>query len=322
MAKQTIGIGSAANDGSGDPLRTAFDKINDNFNEIYLELGGNDLAANNLLLSANTITSTNTNGNITLDPNGTGQVVIATGNPFVITDHTDNAVVKMDADGKIIASTIVDNGTTVVMGDIAINGTTSTVTTTTNDINLVAGGGEVNVTGHILSNATNTKNLGSATNVWAGIFGQTLTAKGDRINITTAYTPVDAKGDFAGHATMGTFGAADASRTAGTYTAVTGTSTGSGTVGTFNIVVDASTGNVSAVTVVDEGYGHAVADVISIADSALGSGGAAAFTMNVATITGSDLGGDVAADANYIYYATADANGTSDVWKRVAIATW
>ena len=26
MAKQTIGIGSSANDGTGDPLRTAFDK--------------------------------------------------------------------------------------------------------------------------------------------------------------------------------------------------------------------------------------------------------------------------------------------------------
>lgn len=35
MAKQTINIGSAANDGTGDPLRTAFDKINDNFDELY-----------------------------------------------------------------------------------------------------------------------------------------------------------------------------------------------------------------------------------------------------------------------------------------------
>lgn len=35
MAKQTVGIGSVANDGTGDPLRTAFDKINDNFDEVY-----------------------------------------------------------------------------------------------------------------------------------------------------------------------------------------------------------------------------------------------------------------------------------------------
>ena len=36
MAKQTVNLGSSANDGTGDPLRTAFDKINDNFDELYL----------------------------------------------------------------------------------------------------------------------------------------------------------------------------------------------------------------------------------------------------------------------------------------------
>lgn len=35
MAKQTINIGSTANDGTGDPLRDAFDKVNDNFTELY-----------------------------------------------------------------------------------------------------------------------------------------------------------------------------------------------------------------------------------------------------------------------------------------------
>jgi hypothetical protein len=35
MAQQIIGIGSSANDGTGDPLRTAFDKCNDNFTELY-----------------------------------------------------------------------------------------------------------------------------------------------------------------------------------------------------------------------------------------------------------------------------------------------
>ena len=45
MAKQTIGIGSAANDGTGDPLRTAFDKVNDNFDEVY----GNNFVTNAML---------------------------------------------------------------------------------------------------------------------------------------------------------------------------------------------------------------------------------------------------------------------------------
>lgn len=35
MAKQLINLGTSANSGDGDPLRTAFDKINDNFNELY-----------------------------------------------------------------------------------------------------------------------------------------------------------------------------------------------------------------------------------------------------------------------------------------------
>jgi hypothetical protein len=38
MTQQTIGIGSTANDGTGDPLRMAFDKTNDNFDELYAEI--------------------------------------------------------------------------------------------------------------------------------------------------------------------------------------------------------------------------------------------------------------------------------------------
>ena len=40
MAQQTINIGSVANDGTGDPLRTAFDKVNDNFTELYADDAG------------------------------------------------------------------------------------------------------------------------------------------------------------------------------------------------------------------------------------------------------------------------------------------
>lgn len=40
MAKQVINIGTTANDGTGDPLRTAFDKVNDNFTELYTDDAG------------------------------------------------------------------------------------------------------------------------------------------------------------------------------------------------------------------------------------------------------------------------------------------
>ena len=40
MAKQTINIGASPNDGTGTPLRTAFDYTNQNFTELYTALGG------------------------------------------------------------------------------------------------------------------------------------------------------------------------------------------------------------------------------------------------------------------------------------------
>ena len=45
MAQQTLSIGSSANDGTGDPLRTAFTKINANFTELY----GSTAEANDLV---------------------------------------------------------------------------------------------------------------------------------------------------------------------------------------------------------------------------------------------------------------------------------
>jgi hypothetical protein len=37
MAKQSINIGTTANDGTGETVRSAFDKVNDNFTELYDE---------------------------------------------------------------------------------------------------------------------------------------------------------------------------------------------------------------------------------------------------------------------------------------------
>ena len=38
MAQRVVNIGTSVNKGDGDPLRTAFDKINDNFTELYADL--------------------------------------------------------------------------------------------------------------------------------------------------------------------------------------------------------------------------------------------------------------------------------------------
>lgn len=198
MANQTINIGSAANDGTGDPLRTAFDKINDNFLEIYTELGGNDLASNNLLLAANTISSTDTNGNINLDPNGTGAVTIATGNKLKLIDHTDNAIVTMDADGNLShASTLASDGTTLTMGAMTVNNSTGTIAHSSADITLDPNA-KVIVDGDFESSGNNTHSLGSTTKNWLTVFASRY--NGSRIGLTgtAPASSVGAAGDLAG----------------------------------------------------------------------------------------------------------------------------
>ena len=73
MAKQSVNIGTTANDNTGDPLRTAFNKLNSNHDEIYAA----GPVGTNLQVASNTISSTNSNGNITVDPAGTGSIVLS-----------------------------------------------------------------------------------------------------------------------------------------------------------------------------------------------------------------------------------------------------
>jgi len=94
---------------------------------------------------------------------------------------------------------------------------------------------------------------------------------------TTVFTPIS---------TITNIGAADSDRTAGTYaiTATDYTKTGVGADASFSIVVNDS--GAAAVTVTAGGNRFVVGDVITVADSKLGSGGAAALTFNVATTGG------------------------------------
>ena len=70
MAKQSINIGSAANDGTGSTLRAAFDICNDNFTELYDGSGG--------LLHK--IEGTNFTGSLIVGHSTTGTISTATYN--------------------------------------------------------------------------------------------------------------------------------------------------------------------------------------------------------------------------------------------------
>ena len=119
MARQNINIGSSANDGTGDPLRTAFDKINDNFVELYGS--DNDINTLDANLDVNTfaITTGVTNGDITVTPNGTGSIKLGA-MKFVGTTMSSD-----DSTQITIAENIQTTGTLNVAGATTLGSTLS-----------------------------------------------------------------------------------------------------------------------------------------------------------------------------------------------------
>ena len=148
MARQQINIGSSANDGTGDPLRTAFDKINDNVSEIYTNLGGDSLS--NLGHTGNTLQSLDTNGNIVLSPNGTGTVELPaiSFNDNNITGSRSNENLNISASGTgnvNVASAMTTIGQTItgdvdITGNSTVSGNITAGTIGVGDINITADG--------------------------------------------------------------------------------------------------------------------------------------------------------------------------------------
>ena len=75
MAKQTVNIGTNQDDGTGDVLRDAFNKINQNFDEVYTELGGTSLSGLNF--SGTTIGTDTAGSSVTVDVTVGGQIILA-----------------------------------------------------------------------------------------------------------------------------------------------------------------------------------------------------------------------------------------------------
>lgn len=104
-------------------------------------LGLSRLTVDNLELNGNTITSTNTNGDINITPNGTGNVVmdniVITGNT-IQTDGSSNTMVLDPSPVGDSAGGFA--GDLVIRGNLQVQGTTTTINSTTismNDLNLV-----------------------------------------------------------------------------------------------------------------------------------------------------------------------------------------
>ena len=160
MTKQTIGIGSSANDGTGDPLRTAFDKINDNFDELY----GTTAEANDLIedatpqlggdldVNGRRITSARSNEDIVLLPNGTGGVVASALRFAGTTISSDDSSSVNINEGLIVDGTTSVSGAVSMASTLAVTGVaTFTATpvfssdiTVTDDASFISDGAVVN----------------------------------------------------------------------------------------------------------------------------------------------------------------------------------
>ena len=304
MARQNINYGTTANDGTGDNLRVAMDKINDNFIELY----GDSSTENNLTFGVNSITASNTNGNISLNVNGTGTVQINQGLLVNTGDESSNSIFSA-SDGTDLLTVDVSNkriginkstpsdsldvvGTANVTGNVSLDASVSVGTSSTDRFTIAS-----TVYGNLIPGTS--YNLGSSSNKWNE--AHVTTANLTTINSTTISTS-----------------------TITAITGITGDVTGQLTTsddiriqnGAFlnSINSDTLTANRS----VDFPDRNGIIAVVNNNRLSGPYGSAPATAVGAA----GDVQGDIAGDDDYIYYCTADYDGSTTIWKRAAISTW
>jgi hypothetical protein len=154
MAQQEIDVGTSASDGTGDPLREAFTKINENFTELYSTVNNEGLTYGNVASNVSGITFnvTRYTESYAATPvlRGTGQVV---GNVYLIQGNVLGGSAPLN-DVKLtvttLANAIVGNIATVsasgtpIAPVLRVNGLTGNITLTVNNIDGAASKAYVN----------------------------------------------------------------------------------------------------------------------------------------------------------------------------------
>ena len=304
MARQNINYGTNPNDGTGDNLRVAMDKINDNFIELY----GESSAENNLTFGVNSITASNLNGNIALDTNGTGTVQISQGILVNTGNETSNSVFYA-ADGNNLLTIGVSNkrvginkavptdtldvvGTANITGNVNLD-TSVTVGSSSEDRFTISS----TVFGNLIPGTTYT--LGNNSNKWNE--AHVTTANLTTINSTTINV-----------------------ETVNANTAINGNITGQLTTSSdIRIQSDGFLSRINSDTLTANrsiDFPDRNGTVAIVHNSRLS--GPSGSPPATAVGSASDHLGDIAADADYIYYCTADYDGSTAIWKRAAISTW
>ena len=103
MAQQNINIGSSANKGDGDPIRTAFSKAESNFTDIYTRL-----------IVVEGATGTGNPGGAVIQQSIIGDVIGS--DSTVIVNHATSTVTAQNIVGNLKGSVVGDDSTVIIDG--------------------------------------------------------------------------------------------------------------------------------------------------------------------------------------------------------------
>lgn len=119
MAYTPVGVGTVANDNTGDPIRTAFQSINANF--VLLDTVAPDDATLNI--TGNDLLGTAVDTDVVITPNGTGVIVLdGISLPDSAAGDAAGAILESDGAGVlsfVAPSNVIVTATTAELDDIA-----------------------------------------------------------------------------------------------------------------------------------------------------------------------------------------------------------
>ena len=255
MAQQLINVGNVANDGQGDPLRTAFIKTNDNFTELY-NIGGLTGIQNG-------------NSNITIAANSTINMAV-TGTPNVVvvydTGLTVTGVIQADeisSVGNVYSDYYLGNGALLsglsALSANALTGTTLAASVVNSSLTQLGVLSALSVAGNITG--------ANSANIIVGLRAGNITTPGT-LNVTqgasfgsdiAAVGTISTTGNIVGNNIIGSFSFASLS-TAGNViggnlvTSGLVTATGSAIVGNLVTVgLVTATGNITGNYIIGNG---------------------------------------------------------------------
>ena len=295
MAIDTINIGTSANDGTGDPLRTAFTKINTMFTELYGDTAeANDLVEDstpqlggNLDINGFNITSARSNEDIVLSPAGTGGV-IASGIRLAGTQISadDSSAITVAEALQINGATNIDGAATAtstlaVTGATTLSSTLAVTSTSTFSDGVTA---ESIITNSITSNGSNAdlslqpSGTGDVVISALRVNGTTLDSS-DSTKVTIAEA-VDITGAVTAASTVAITGAATLSSTLAVTGATTLTTTN---IDNINIYDNYITSDSNAdINITAGGTGNVIVGSLTINGTAISSADSSLIQLNEA----------------------------------------